>query len=428
VRGSATVFTPVVTLALQLPIFLMLLAAVEQSQIAAHPVSSDQQERRLRQHNVVPYLALVLGYGLLTVAASRAGFFPWSGLVAGAMVMTMGVAARQLISMRENHMLVVTDSLTGLSNRLRLRDAMSRAAERSSRIGVPMAVLLIDLDRLKEINDTLGHNTGDAMLAAFADVLRTSVRPTDTPARLGGDEFAVVLDGVSGAQDVVVIAERILADAMQLRTIGGHPLQIRSSIGIAVEEFTDTASGRVAVSTDELLHRADVAMYSAKRSGTHSWKLYAEDAMDPGRETPGLVEDLRRAVTAGELRLHYQPIVTLATGELVPSRHCSAGSTPPAGCSPPPRSFRSPSSTGSSTRSAPGCSNTRATRYAPGSNGCPRPGPCNSASTSPRSNWPATHWPPTSWTPCTGPVWTPDTSSWRSPRTRCSTTGPESRT
>jgi EAL domain-containing protein (putative c-di-GMP-specific phosphodiesterase class I) len=84
-----------------------------------------------------------------------------------------------------------------------------------------------------------------------------------------------------------------------------------------MEDATDVAPGRAAVGMDELLHRADVAMYSAKRSGTHGWKLYAEDAMDAGYETRELAEELRRAVTAGELRLHYQPIVTLATGELV---------------------------------------------------------------------------------------------------------------
>jgi diguanylate cyclase (GGDEF)-like protein len=151
------------------------------------------------------------------------------------------------------------DALTGLANRVLLHDHLDRAVARARR-GTPLAVLLIDLDGFKQINDTHGHATGDYLLINVAQRLRDAVRGADTVARVGGDEFAVVLDGMESAVDAVDVADRILA-AIQapLTAADGADLTTRASIGLAI--FDQHAS------TDALLHQADTAMYAAKRAG-----------------------------------------------------------------------------------------------------------------------------------------------------------------
>ncbi|WP_433605585.1 putative bifunctional diguanylate cyclase/phosphodiesterase [Dactylosporangium sp. CA-139114] len=283
---------------LHLPMFLILLAPVLQPRPA---VAGTDAVRPLRRNAWLPYAALAGGYLLLVVAAARSGLFPWLGLIVGALVMTAGVAARQILASRENYSLVVTDSLTGLANRIQLRDVLAAAAERRRRTGAQFAVLLLDLNGFKQVNDTYGHEAGDRMLVAFADVLRDSVRDGDVAARLGGDEFAVVLAGVRDHADATAVAERILAGCRPPLEVSGHTLRLRASIGVA----TSLTAG------DDLLHQADVAMYSAKRRGTPGWALYSPEA-----ETP-LAGDLTRAVSEGQMRVLYQPIVDLVTGELV---------------------------------------------------------------------------------------------------------------
>ncbi|GAA4607748.1 diguanylate cyclase (GGDEF)-like protein [Actinoplanes octamycinicus] len=150
------------------------------------------------------------------------------------------------------------DALTGLANRALLREHLDRAVERA-RQGAPLAVLLIDLDGFKGVNDTHGHATGDFLLVSVAQRLREAVRGADTPARLGGDEFAVVLEGMLTAEDGSCVADRILA-AIQAPLYSG-PVDVtpRASIGLAI--FDGHAS------SDALLHEADTAMYAAKRAG-----------------------------------------------------------------------------------------------------------------------------------------------------------------
>ena len=177
------------------PMLLIMLASV---QPPAGTGAATTAARELRSQSRLPYAALASGYGLLVLAAARAGLYPWLGLVAGALLMTIGVAARQILASRENYTPVVTDSLTGLANRLQLRTDLAAAVDRHRRTSRPLAVLLIDLDGFKDVNDTYGHEVGDQLLVAFADVLRRAVRDTDVPARLGGDEVAVVLPSVAG--------------------------------------------------------------------------------------------------------------------------------------------------------------------------------------------------------------------------------------
>ncbi|MEU0561024.1 bifunctional diguanylate cyclase/phosphodiesterase [Dactylosporangium sp. NPDC006015] len=299
----------VVPTALHLPMFLILLASTVRQETAGGAAAG----RRLRRNAWLPYAALAGGFALLVVAAAKAGLFPWLGLVLGALVMTVGVAARQVLASRENYTLVVTDSLTGLANRIQLRGALTAAVDRHRRTGAPVAVLLIDLNGFKQVNDGYGHEVGDQMLVAFADVLRRTVRDADVPARLGGDEFAVVLPGC--AEEATQVAERILAACQAPVNLSGHRLELRASIGVAVAQRGGPDAG--SVDPNELLHRADLAMYAAKRRGTPSWAEYTADAMDAEQAVPALADDLARAADAGQLRLLYQPIVALESGDLV---------------------------------------------------------------------------------------------------------------
>jgi diguanylate cyclase (GGDEF)-like protein/PAS domain S-box-containing protein len=170
--------------------------------------------------------------------------------------------AREQLEYDANH-----DALTGLAN----RGAFLRALEHLVRHGGPdggtPAVLFIDLDLFKEINDTLGHEAGDGFLVAVADMLRRSVLGSDVVGRLGGDEFAVALTGVDAAESAVAVANRLIREMRQPVVIAGQPLIARASIGIAVAESAD-------VTSDQLLRQADSAMYAAKRDRTGGWRRY----------------------------------------------------------------------------------------------------------------------------------------------------------
>jgi diguanylate cyclase (GGDEF)-like protein len=253
--------------------------AIERCRTADDRRGAAAAVRPLRPYTYLPYLALAAGYLLLIVQAVRAGAFPWPGLVAGAAVMTGAVAVRQVMSLRENHLLVVTDSLTGLPNRLLLRERMLRATERADRARQPSAVLLIDLDGFKQVNDTHGHEAGDAVLVAFAGILRAQVRPTDTPARLGGDEFAVLLDGVHEQQDAVDVAERLLAEVGRgpVVTVAGTTLRVGCSIGISLLDPFDPDG---VPDPHKQLRQADQAMYVAKKAHAGGWCVWSAELDD----------------------------------------------------------------------------------------------------------------------------------------------------
>ncbi len=281
---------------------LLAAAAIEQCRSATERRRHPADERPLRPYTVLPYIALTAGYLLLLVVAIRAGAFPWPGLVVGAVVMTTAVAARQVVSLRENHLLAVTDTLTGLPNRLLLRESMIAATERSRRTRQPSGLLLIDLDGFKQINDTHGHEAGDAVLIAFAAVLRHHVRETDTPARLGGDEFAVLLDGLDSVQDAVDVAERLLAELRGGPVVSGEPaLRVGASIGITVTDPQDPGGP---ADPHKQLRQADQAMYVAKKAGTTGWFLYSAGLADAVEHAVHEVETrgpARRAEPAAHL-------------------------------------------------------------------------------------------------------------------------------
>jgi diguanylate cyclase len=252
-------------------LYLLAVAAAEQHWRAG---STEDPSASRGRHSVnrLPYVAVAVSYVLLLVVARGLPLYPLGGLLIGAMTVTGLVVARQIAALRDNEDLIVTDALTGLANRTRLRTALDRAMARGDASGGALGVMMLDLDGFKEVNDTLGHETGDGLLVAFAEVLRRSVRAGDTPARLGGDEFAIVLPGLRGGPGAaVVVAERILTALREPVRIGEHTVTIRTSIGIAIAEH----AGQDSVA--EVLHRADLAMYTSKRRGRQDYVIHGQD-------------------------------------------------------------------------------------------------------------------------------------------------------
>ncbi len=219
------------------------------------------------------------------------------------------------------------DALTDLPNRVLLYDRLEQAIHVAARDRSPLAVLILDLDRFKEINDTLGHNNGDRVIKQVATRLRGAVLESDTIARLGGDEFAILLPGIADAKDATRVARKIQAALQAPFMLEGLKLDVQASVGIAFcpEHGTDA---------DTLLQRADVAMYVAKRKHSGLVEYSAKlDRHSPHRLT--LMGELRQAIDRGELELHYQPKVDIKTGlvkdveALVRWRHEIHGTMPP---------------------------------------------------------------------------------------------------
>ena len=220
------------------------------------------------------------------------------------------------------------DPLTGLANRVLFRNRVEHALALADRNHRPLAVLLLDLDGFKTINDTLGHEAGDQLLVSVGERLTACLRVGDTAARLGGDEFAVLVEDAAQTDNAVLVAER-LSDVLRASfTIDGKEIFIGASIGIAV-----TAAGKE--NPEELLRNADLAMYSAKNQGKDRYVVF-ENAMHLDLlERAELEEDMRRAIEREEFMLYYQPIVDLNSGQmtgmeaLVRWQHPTRGIMPP---------------------------------------------------------------------------------------------------
>ena len=196
------------------------------------------------------------------------------------------------------------DTLTGLPNRALLQDRLNQALGQASRYSHQVAVMFIDLDRFKGVNDTLGHAVGDELLKEVAERLKLTVRAVDTVARVGGDEFVVVLHEISGPDDAVLVAEKILAILGKTASIESHALHVTSSIGISI--YPDDGVDLV-----QLMKNADTAMYHAKSAGRNTFRFFASAMNDEASRFFKLEHRLIAALDRGELILHYQPLVDL---------------------------------------------------------------------------------------------------------------------
>jgi diguanylate cyclase (GGDEF)-like protein len=200
------------------------------------------------------------------------------------------------------------DGLTGLANRSLFSENVFHAVQLTRRTGGQIAVLFLDLDDFKNVNDSLGHAAGDELLKAVSNLLRSQCRPEDTIARLGGDEFGVLLEDVGEAKDATEVAQRIL-DAFQAPLwIAGGEVSANASIGVAFGKYGDTAN--------KILRDADAAMYSAKRSGKGTFRLFETNMHAAVVAQLQLRADLEAAIDRQELRLLYQPIVDLSDGSV----------------------------------------------------------------------------------------------------------------
>ena len=250
-----------------------------------------------------------------------------NGRVAGLVVVFRDVSEAQAMAQRMTH-LAEHDILTSLPNRGLLGDRLAQGIALAQRHGRQLAVLFIDLDHFKHINDSLGHLIGDQLLRAVALRITPCVRSSDTVSRQGGDEFIVLLSEISHAEDAALIADKIRLAVLEPYTIASHLLHLTVSIGVSVypEDGADPES---------LIQRADTAMYHAKENGRNRSQFFKDEMTFRAAERQLIREDLRHALDRGEFALEYQPKVNLASGAitgveaLIRWRHPSRGVLPP---------------------------------------------------------------------------------------------------
>jgi diguanylate cyclase (GGDEF)-like protein len=202
------------------------------------------------------------------------------------------------------------DALTTLPNRTLFSDRLGHAIAKTKRSGGTLSVMLLDLDRFKEINDTLGHTAGDEALQAVARMLTPLVREVDTLARLGGDEFAIIVEEEASVGQITLIAERIQKAFAEPLIVQGREFFVTTSIGIAMHP-------EHARDPDELMQNADVALYRAKEEGRNTYQFYTSEMNAQADQRLTIDRLLRRAIERREFILHYQPKVALATGLIV---------------------------------------------------------------------------------------------------------------
>jgi diguanylate cyclase (GGDEF)-like protein/PAS domain S-box-containing protein len=281
--------------------------------------STDQDVRRLQQRH------RLRGGGLIEVeiSAHATDFEGRDAVLVLAQDITDRVRLEEQLRDQALH-----DPLTRLPNRLLLQDRIDHALARQRRTQRPFALLLLDLDNFKTVNDSLGHAAGDHLLVAVAKRLTDCLRASDSAARLGGDEFAILLEDAGGPEHVTPVADRLVEALRQPFTIEQRDIFLGVSIGVAISDANRQ-------SADEMLRDADLAMYAAKAQGRSRHVVFSPRMREAALDRVALEHDLRRAVTAGDLHLVYQPIIDLRSGEtvgveaLVRWRHPVHGMVPP---------------------------------------------------------------------------------------------------
>jgi diguanylate cyclase (GGDEF)-like protein len=230
------------------------------------------------------------------------------GAVQAVFVQLVDASARKRAE-RELVQLAYHDALTGLPNRVFLMDALEQALARTRRTGEPMAVLLLDVDHFKVVNDSLGHDAGDVLLREVGARLHGVVREGDTVARFGGDEFVVVAGSACDLADATALASRVKDVLSRPMVIDGRTVHVSASVGVAVSRGEQDASG--------LLREADTAAYAAKARGRARYEIFDEDLRRRADARLETEQQLRLALERDELVPHYQPVVSTASGELL---------------------------------------------------------------------------------------------------------------
>lgn len=325
--GDAVVSTDVSGRVTYLNIVAEGLTGWSQQEAAGHPLEevfriidgSTREEARnpmtfaIQQNNIVgltPNCILIRRDGAeFPIEDSSAPIHDRHGRVTGAVMVFHDVSAARATTQSLSH-LAQHDSLTGLPNRTLLNDRLTEAMALANRYRRPVALLFLDLDRFKHINDSLGHVIGDRVLQSVAQRLLSCVRASDTVSRQGGDEFVILLSEIAHPQDATVCADKILDALRSPHHIDEHDLHVTASIGIVTypDDGTDC---------ETLIKHADFAMYHAKDNGRDNRQFFRRDLNLHAVKRQSLENDVRHALEREEFTVHYQPKVSLETGRIV---------------------------------------------------------------------------------------------------------------
>lgn len=284
---------------------------------------------QIRSVHLPPSCVLIRRDGLeIPIEDSIAAIHDREGQAIGAVIVFRDVSVARAMAQQITHS-AEHDFLTGLPNRMLLNDRIGQAIASALRHSKQVAVLFLDLDGFKHINDSLGHPVGDKLLQSVAKCLVASVRGPDTVSRQGGDEFVVLLPDLQQPEDAAVMAGRILRDVAEPHLVDQQEIHVSTSIGVSV--FPDDGAD-----AETLIKNADTAMYQAKENGRQSIQFFKPAMNDRAVERQSIEESLRRALERQEFTLHYQPKINIKTGEITGAEalirwtHPSRGSIPPA--------------------------------------------------------------------------------------------------